>query len=109
MTSDLESTIFPITFKQLQMLFNSIGYGLGKRSGDILHWNQETKPEGLKKEAGEWPTVVTTKMPTLTSPGISELVYDRSYVIDLFKHITGDPQDKLGLKILAILSQEDRG
>jgi hypothetical protein len=104
-----KKTSAPITFATLQAVMNHLGYGMVRKSADdkgdpaVVHWAQDpdnrTALEKLGKDA---PKEVVTLMPDFTADGLSELVYDRDYVTDLFGHITKDAKVS-GTEILANL------
>lgn len=85
----MPKTQHPVTFKHLQATLNGLGYGLARIHPDrpILDWSLD---DPSKRVVGDNMSMfVTTLKPDFTADGHSELVYDRSYVVDLLIHIFG--------------------
>jgi hypothetical protein len=76
----------PITLEQLDAVLYRVGYRRlavdDKRH--FLHWMLD------KDESLQFPRLVTLSAPQFASDGISELVYDRDYILDALVTLYGD-------------------
>lgn len=100
-------TDFPITFKELQALMNSIGVFLVQKDLDKikprLHWERDRNvpvPPGFQNT----PDKVTTLLPDFEFEDHQVPVYDRAYVEDLLTVIMGARVVDAKHRIQAILS-----
>mgnify|MGYP003626051032 FL=1 len=83
---------------------NQLGYGLdrhGVQDGTrVIHWRREAAESDSQPTD---PVIVTTLRPDFECDGMSELVYDRDYVIDLLKSVVGGNFAKNGKTLQALL------
>ena len=98
--AELPVTDAPITFKQLQIILNKLGYYLSRHDPGrkIIHWHKESGTDNP----------ITTLRPDFQAIGYTEPVYERDYVLDLLLSIGGGNNDDDGHKLLAVLISDEK-